>query len=136
MLDQPARQSKTLTGCSQNNDARTFPILHLLYQCQTNSNHCGEQTNQPKSLHDLSLAPTEKFKMQMNRRHLEKTFPLCKPEIRDLDDHADQFTDRNDRDDGQDGPLTGHESNNCHSRTEGKRTGVTHEEFGRMDVEP
>ena len=45
VFDQPARQSQTLTGRSQNNDACAFPILHLLHQSQTDSNHRSEQTD-------------------------------------------------------------------------------------------
>ena len=67
---------------------------------------------------------------------LKKPLALCEFEIPDLNQDADHFADGDDRNDGQDGPLTGHEGNDRHGRAERKRTGIAHEEFGGMDVEP
>ena len=74
--------------------------------------------------------------MQMNGCHLKKPLAFRESEISDLNQDADHFADGDDRNDGQHGPLAGHEGNDRHGRAERKRTCIAHEEFRGMDVEP
>ena len=74
--------------------------------------------------------------MKMDGGHLEKTFSFCVSEVSDLYDHAQDFAEGDDRDNGQHNPLTGHQGDDSQGGAERERTGVAHNQLSRMHVEP
>ena len=74
--------------------------------------------------------------MQVDGRHFEEAPPMGQFEISDLDNVTQRFADRDDCDDRQQGPLAGHQGDHADRRAQRKRTGITHEKLGRVDVEP
>src|SRR5574341_1479153 len=95
-------------------------MLHIACQSpsddrQCHANHGSYQTDQPETLHDLSLAPTRELKMMVQRCHLKQTLPFTVPplgvfEVRGLDHDAERIAERYQADDWQEWPLAGHQT--------------------------
>ena len=58
---------------------------------QLHTDHGEEQSHQPEALHDLRFAPTGKFEVQMERRHLEHAPAFGKAEEDHLEHYAEDL---------------------------------------------
>ena len=74
--------------------------------------------------------------MQVKRSHFKNPFAASPFEIRNLQNHAYHFADRDDSDDWQDKPLPGHQRYHCQGSSQRERAGISHEQLRRMYVEP
>src|SRR5437868_12336261 len=77
----------------------------------------------------------------MQRRHLEQPLPLAESsrrvlEVTDLQHHGERFDDEHTTDNSKQEFELQQDRDNAERTTQGKRTRVAHEDFGRMRVEP
>ena len=72
----------------------------------------------------------------MKGRHAEDSFAIAKLEAAYLKDHAHGLDDKKPPRDGQQQFLLDDQGGGCESPAEAKGTGIAHEDFRRMGVEP
>src|SRR6266481_5437284 len=94
----------------------------------------GENSGENPEPHDDGvLFPTNKLKMVMKRGHRKNAF-AGEFETQDLKDHRDRFDDENTAHNHQQQFLFTADRHHADQPADGKRAGVTHENFRRVTI--
>ena len=80
--------------------------------------------------------PSLEFKMVVQRGHAEYPLSLGQFEIRHLDDDGHGFNDKEAAHHQEQNFLFGDDGNGAQNAAQGDGAGISHEDLGRMGVEP
>src|SRR4030095_13088389 len=85
----------------------------ILNERESNPPPPGQQADQPETLRDVGLGPTQHLEMMMERRHAKQTSSVGNAEVRDLENDGERLRHETEADDREQEQLTCHQSDDC-----------------------